>query len=78
MTYGSFLGQEHLIAWRLWLTMDVFWIFKSSFSVFVQILQESSKKLTNIFFHDILGFVHSMAKKSMKKCRNLEMLTKTD
>ena len=37
---------------------------KSSFSL-VQILKEISKKLTNIF-DDILGIVHTMAKKSMK------------
>jgi hypothetical protein len=43
----------------------------------VQNWQEISQQLTSIF-DDFLGFVHSMAKKSMKKCLSLQMRTKTD
>jgi hypothetical protein len=37
------------------------------FHFLVQNWQEFSQQLTNIF-DDFFGFVHSMAKKSMKKC----------
>jgi hypothetical protein len=50
---------------------------KSSFHILAQNCQEMSKKLTNNF-DDFLGFVHCMAKKSAKKCLNLQMRTKID
>ena len=54
--------------------MDIFWIIKSSFSLFDTKVTRNHHNI----FDDFRGLGHSMAKKSMKKCPNLKMRTKMD